>query len=491
MINLATVFSGIGSVEHALKRMNIEHKIIFACDNGEVDVLSTKIDPTIENIKKGFLKAESKLSMLEVSTEFIQQKQDIVVREKLLKKDFNDYISNDNLDLNNKKVIKKIRDFAEKLKMIFELISTLKIHYDLSKIADFHEKKKYVDALYAGKESQNKVKTSYFANYDICEDDFHWNVSFLDGTQYKGQVDLFVGGSPCQSFSLVGKQRGLKDTRGTLFYEYARLIKEIQPKVFIYENVKAVLSNDKGKTWETMQAVFSELGYKWHHAILNAKDYGIPQNRERLFVVGFRSDVNVTDFEFPPKTVELTKKMQDFLMDNVSGKYYLPTKGVDFVTNDKNLEKRYTQIDGEVALCQKRNQQFNWHGDFVFVEENKHMEKTMKDLEKYFLSEKVEKYVLSTGTKGFYSRPQIDLEIARPLLTTMHKMHRAGVDNYVTTSGRLRKLTPRECLRLMGFCDSFKIVVSDTAMYQQAGNSIVVDVLIAVLKSIFNSTDLL
>lgn len=88
------------------------------------------------------------------------------------------------------------------------------------------------------------------ANYDIEDKDFHWNVAFLDGKQYAGQVDLFVGGSPCQSFSLVGKQRGLEDTRGTLFYEYARLVNEIQPKVFIYENVKAILSNDEGRTWE-------------------------------------------------------------------------------------------------------------------------------------------------------------------------------------------------------------------------------------------------
>lgn len=179
--------------------------------------------------------------------------------------------------------------------------------------------------------------------------------------------------------------------------------------------------------------------------------------------------------------------MKDFLIDNVSGKYYLPNKGVKFVTSDKNLVKRYTQIDGDIALCQKKNQQFNWHGDFVFVEENSAKESINKDLEKYFLSEKVKKYVLSTGTKGFYSKPEIDLDIARPLLTTMHKMHRAGVDNYVTTEGRIRKLTPRECLRLMGFSDSFKIVVSDTAMYQQSGNSIVVDVLMHIMDKILES----
>ena len=98
------------------------------------------------------------------------------------------------------------------------------------------------------------------------------------------------------------------------------------------------------------------------------------------------------------------------------------------------------------------------------------------------MSEKVAKYVLSSGTKSFKTSTETDLKVARPLLQTMHKMHRAGVDNYVTHTGKIRKLTPRECLRLMGFRDSFKIVVSDTQMYRQAGNSIVVDVLIALLK---------
>ena len=114
-------------------------------------------------------------------------------------------------------------------------------------------------------------------------------------------------------------------------------------------------------------------------------------------------------------------------------------------------------------------------------------QKINKDLEKYFLSEKVRRYVLATGTKGFYSRPKTDLEVARPLLTTMHKMHRAGVDNYVTTDGRLRKLTPRECFRLMGFSDDFVIPVSDTSAYQQAGNSIVVDVLINIMNSVLET----
>lgn len=90
------------------------------------------------------------------------------------------------------------------------------------------------------------MKISYLANYDLNPNDFHWSVSVLDGKQYQNQVELFIGGSPCQSFSLGGKQNGLENTRGTLFYEYTRLVSEIRQKVFIYENVKAILNNASG-----------------------------------------------------------------------------------------------------------------------------------------------------------------------------------------------------------------------------------------------------
>lgn len=587
MIRLATVFSGIGAIEHALKRMRLAHEIVFACDNGDVDILSKKIPPDLDEIGKelaalkeltgririteedALYKEELDHMLVRTGEEYEKLREDLAVCQKdadvqlmsgiltrilamdtLLparKKEYasflkslseadgiaatfrcyqcilavandfkkdnplsslgvqgTDYDSADGIgwsavdeDLRaaygvleanrGKKLLRRMKDICERTGMLHEKINSFHILKELAQIEDYGEKKRYVDALYHGHESQNKVKQSYMANYELSEEHYHWNVSFLDGRQYRGRVDLFVGGSPCQSFSLVGKQRGLEDTRGTLFYEYARLVGEIQPSVFIYENVKALLSNDEGRTWETVQRVFTDLDYTWTPMVLNARDYGIPQNRERIFVVGFRNDLIREKAFVPPEPVELKKKMQHFLLDNVSGRYYLPRKGVDFVTSEKNLMKKYTQIDGEIQLCQKKNQQFNWHGDFVFEEENTDREKTMEELEKYFLSEKVRRYVLASGTKNFYSRPEIDLEIARPLLTTMHKMHRAGVDNYVTTDGRLRKLTPRECLRLMGFCDSFRIVVSDTSAYQQAGNSIVVDVLIHIMESVLNS----
>ena len=593
VIKLATVFSGIGAVEHALNRMDIDTEIVFACDNGDIDVLSKKIDVNLDQIEEELNSLKSLIDNMEFAEEDDYEQQlitmlnlaenefknlkdifklinideyeekvksvlNIILKtsnlNKSRKKDYSNFLdslnskcsseqkklflfqiilklSNDfkkdnslddlgkknvkfnsslNIDWNQvnaslkglydflelhngKKIIRNVRNLSQRVGQLHGKINSLHHLDELNKIKDYSEKKKYVDELYKGNEKRNKVKISYMANYDCPEEHFHWDVTFLDGHQYRNQVDLFVGGSPCQSFSLVGKQRGLSDTRGTLFYEYARLIDEIQPKVFIYENVRAVLSNDCGRTWEKMKEVFQQLGYNVYFthndkpSILNAKDYGIPQNRERLFVVGFRSDLQLEkEFEFP-QPIPLTKTMQDFLMDNAPGGYFLPKKGVDFVTMEKNLNKKFTQIDGDIALCQKKNQEFNWHGDFVFQSEEDAEKNNIPDLEKYFLSEKVKKYVLSSGTKGFYSKPQTDLEVARPLLTTMHKMHRAGVDNYVTTEGRLRKLTPRECLRLMGFSDDWVIVVSDTAMYQQAGNSIVVDVLIHIINEILRS----
>lgn len=333
-----------------------------------------------------------------------------------------------------------------------------------------------------------KCKQSYFANYKINEEDWFTDIREFDANRYKGKVDLLVGGAPCQAFSMVGKRLGFEDARGTLFYEFARLIKETCPKVFIFENVRGLLNHDGGRTWSVMKDIFAELGYDIHYRVMNSEDYGIPQHRERVFCVGFSKP---TKFAFPAP-INLEYKMYDFLEDYIDSKYFLKEKGIKFVTSHKNREKSYTQVNGDVALCQKRNQEFNWHGDFVYhpVAEGEVADErfdefifNVKDVEeKYYLSEKVAKYVLCPGTKNFKTHIETDLDVARPLLQSMHKMHRAGVDNYVTHSGRIRKLTPRECMRLMGFKDFYKIVVADTSAYQQAGNSIVVDCLIALLK---------
>ena len=365
-LKLATAFSGIGAIEQALKRLHINHKILFACDNGDI--------------------------VIDIDTD----------------KELN--------------VVKHLSSVEEKRNYVKNLYDTL-------------SKKK------------NFVEISYKANYHVEDDNYFYDVKLLDGTDFKGKVDLFVGGSPCQSFSIAGARGGFEDTRGTLFYEYVRLVKEIQPKVFIYENVYGVLTHDKGKTWATMQNVFSELGYHYKWQILDAKNYGIPQGRRRLFVVGFKDKANYDRFDFPP-TKELHFTMQDFLYDN----------------------------------CAEGNFRYDAEGNIYLLPGGQLVEK--------YLSQKLIDYVLSPGTKNFYHEDaEIDLPIARAILSTQGNTHRASVNNYVTTNGHIRALEPRESLRLMGFPDDFEIAVSRAQSYKQSGNSIVVDVLMEILKQIIIAVD--
>ena len=331
------------------------------------------------------------------------------------------------------------------------------------------------------------VKQSYFANYDIDEENWHDDIKNFDSSSYKDQIDILTGGAPCQPFSQIGKRKGLMDTRGTLFHEFKRIVDETKPKLFIFENVKGILTHDNRRTWETIKSYFENMNYNIFYSVLDSKNYGIPQQRQRVFLLGFKNTER--NFEFPGH-IPLEHKMSDFLEDYTESKYYMSEKGVKFVTSSRNRKKQYTQINGDIALCQKSRQQYNWHGDFVFedVEAKKNFDEYIFDVrdveEKYYLSENVKNFVLKEGSKNFKVNPVTDQDIAFPLLQSMHKMHRAGIDNYVTHMGKIRKLTPRECLRLMGFGDDFKIEVSDTQMYRQAGNSIVVNVLIALFKQI-------
>ena len=343
---------------------------------------------------------------------------------KRLKVDYEVIFACDNgeitIDVDTEKELQKIRNF-----------STIK------------EKKDYVKNLYnILSKKTNFVEMSYKENYQIVDDNFFYDVKMLDGTDFKNNVDLFVGGSPCQSFSIAGARGGFEDTRGTLFYDYVRLVKEIEPKVFIYENVYGVLTHDKGKTWNTMQNVFNDLGYHFKWQILDARNYGIPQGRRRLFVVGFKNKKSCDKFNFPDP-IELKYTMQDFLYDNCA-------------------EGNFTTDDSGSIILNKGGQVVD-----------------------RYLSDKLVAYVMSPGTKNFYHEDvKIDLPVARAILSTQGNTHRASVNNYVTTNGKIRALEPRESLRLMGFPDDFKINVSRAQSYKQSGNSIVVDVLMAIYKEI-------
>ncbi len=313
-------------------------------------------------------------------------------------------------------------------------------------------------------------KKSYFANYEITEDRWHSDIHDFDAKPYEDKVDLFVGGAPCQAFSMRGKRGGFEDTRGTLFREFARVVIESKPKVFIFENVKGILSHDNGDTWKVIKETFeNDCGYKVFYQVLNGRNYGIPQNRERIYCIGFKDDV---DFLYPAPIL-LEKKVYDFLENTFSKKYFLKQKGVHFITEHINHAKSYTQVNGEVLLCQKRNQQFNWHGDFIFHPILNGDEINSEDLLLHKLSDFEEDYFKSV-TPGAY--------VIKPINEDNFAFSVSSDSLTNNAFGRFRKLTPRECLRLMGFDDSFNIVVSDTAAYKQAGNSIIVDVLIALLK---------
>lgn len=404
MIRLGTLFSGIGAIEQALNLMKIEHENIFACDNGELEL---KLLPSKEQEEYDKLK---KIARYRITPEESQRLAMLTSAEHEI-----------------------IDAFAKKI----------------AQLPTIAEKRRYVDDLYK-KHSQgiNYVKQTYLANYDINEDDFHLDVHFLDGRDYANRVDLMVGGSPCQSFSSNGKRGGFADTRGTLFHDYARIISEVRPKAFIFENVKGMLVHDNGNTWAVIKNTFRELNYNIYirkdekggeKAVLNALEYGIPQQRERIFLVGIRNDIRLKqDFIFPIP-IELAKTNKDFLDEDVPPKYYLGQKGFEFVTSHPTR----AQVGRTIQKCQKANQQFNWNGDFIFEPLSEH------------------------------HTPDI--------------LQRAYVGTWNGEKGVIRQYTPRECLRLMGFPDSFVMLHSDNIMWRQSGNSIVVNVLMALVRELIKT----
>lgn len=230
--------------------------------------------------------------------------------------------------------------------------------------------------------------------------------------------DLLFAGFPCQPFSIIGRMQGLQDTRGTLFYDIARILKAKKPKAFILENVKQLVGHDKGKTLKIIYKTLEDLGYHVQHSVLNALDFGLPQKRERIVIVGHKEPIL---FNFPsPKRSRFS--LEDYLESNVDKKYYASEK-----IRNKRKEKHVSAYSTSI-----------WH-------ENK--------------SGNITSYPYSCAL-------------------------RAGASyNYLLINGE-RRLTPREMLRLQGFPDTFKIVVSDNQIRKQAGNAVPVSIIEAVAEKL-------
>ncbi|AFZ45729.1 DNA-cytosine methyltransferase [Halothece sp. PCC 7418] len=253
--------------------------------------------------------------------------------------------------------------------------------------------------------------------------------------------DILCAGFPCQAFSIAGRKLGFEDARGTLFFELALILKKHRPLGFILENVKGLAHHDKGKTLKViLNTLREDLGYDVPHPkIINAKNFGLPQNRERIFIVGFRKDLNVSYFEYPsPISEEKQITIQDILEEKeVSVKYYLSTQYIKVLENHKNYH-------------QSKGNGFGYN----------------------ILSPDDIAGALVLGGMGRERNLIIDKRLTNftPVTRIKGEVNKQGI----------RRLTPREYARLQGFPDDFKIVVSDTQAYKQFANSVPVPVVEAV-----------
>lgn len=245
--------------------------------------------------------------------------------------------------------------------------------------------------------------------------------------------DILVGGFPCVAFSQAGLKKGFEDTRGTLFFEIARIIKEKRPKAFLLENVKNLLNHDKGKTFQIIKKTLEDMGYEVYYHVFPAKDFGVPQNRERIYIVGFdkKQVENYKDFVYPipPKT---KTRVGDILDSDVPEKYTL---------SDKLWEGHQRRKEKNVA-----------------------------------------------AGKGFGYK--LFTENSPYTNTISARYYKDGSEILIEQNGKNpRKLTPREAARLQGFPDEFIIPVSDSQAYKQFGNSVAVPVIHAIAEKIIAILD--
>lgn len=257
--------------------------------------------------------------------------------------------------------------------------------------------------------------------------------------------DVLVGGFPCQAFSIAGKRGGFNDTRGTLFFDVARIIKAKQPKAFFLENVKGLTNHRGGKTLATILNVLrNDLGYIVPEPkIINAKNFGVPQNRERIFIVGFRADLGIKEENFSyPEATDTTKTIRDIMEKKpVSVKYYLSTTYLECLKKHK-------------ARNEAKGNGFGYE---------------IKDLDGI-------SNTIVTGGMGRERNLIIDKRLTdfTPVTNIRGKVNRKGI----------RRMTPREWARLQGFPDNFKIEVADVSAYKQFGNSVAIPAVQATAKNL-------
>lgn len=269
--------------------------------------------------------------------------------------------------------------------------------------------------------------------------------------------DVFIGGFPCQAFSVAGQQLGFEDTRGTLFFDCARIIKHRRPEYFILENVKGLLSHEEGRTFRTIINALWEIGYAVDYEVLNSCNFGVPQNRERVFIVGKRKDLvkeTIPDFWHFPfiHSTDKSKVMTDILEDDVDESLYLTDEQVEkILTNSYGMER--DRIAADYGLC----------GCLTATDARR------------------PKCVEITRNQSQGQR------IYKPVLSVTLSAEGGGMGaktGLYEIGGRVRRLTLVECERLQGFPDNWTEGVSNAQRYKQCGNSITVNVIKNIIKAI-------
>jgi len=330
------------------------------------------------------------------------------------------------------------------------------------------------------------ARQSYLANHDAPLA-FYEDVCDLDARAYAGKIDILIGGSPCQDFSIAGQRAGEDGERGNLIWQFYRVVSEARPSIFVYENVKGFLSINGGKSYQRFLDALRGLGYHCHAEILNTKDYGIPQNRERLYIAGFLNADEYHAFSLAPKAG--CGRLADFL--------------------DTSVEEKYFLSDRALAYFRSKHPKFN--GEFRPKDANENIADTLATNPGHRRTDTFIKVVGELDIPTFKRARQIyDTDGVSPtLLTAKNNQETPKViqrsrgfnkggefescptissnsfeQNNLLKSERIRKLTPRECLRLQGFPENFKIVVSDTQAYKQAGNAMSVNVVKMILEQI-------
>lgn len=289
------------------------------------------------------------------------------------------------------------------------------------------------------------------------------DISAIDDRQIREFVpdfDVLLAGFPCQAFSIAGHREGFIDSRGQLFFDVIRFLNIKKPQAFLLENVKGLLSHDKGETFKIILKYLQEAGYNVFHEVLNSKDYDLPQNRERVFIAGFKNKVN---FSFPEK-IKLKKCVLDILEEKVDEKYFLSDRYIECLK--KHKERHQNKGNG-----------------FGFqILDVKGIANTLMARSSGIERNLIKIGSLNKGGQGY--RVYSGLGIAACL-----SANGGAKTGLYSIEDKIRKLTPRECARLQGFPDSFKIPVSDTQSYKQFGNSISVPVVEAIAKNIFKALE--